>query len=415
MQVVGKSRSMGASLTTSSLRNIADDRLRLAARRFKVFRAKLKQLRNMLREHHSNLVRSEASRKKVVQALIDVSEDSPIFDLTGGLPDDLSHSISFALVHTDFGNETSTRLQEYQDEMIRYVTNWESTVTTRIATELRHVDKLYKDFVRYHNKVEALKASAEKKKNVKDSDLEKISRNESKLRTARKEYRRNLVNITLLTEEVTDRGWKDLLPLMVKMIDYDIKTSNKTRELMNKLVEVRKEMEAVGERFEMDKGEIQNGRLRVLLEEEAMEFVKPEHMQDIESIQPSITTYVYTYGPDGLLPSERDKTPPTTGSENDSLYTEGQKDGDLASPSVAQLNPDAAAPQDSSPYDDRRKPGNRTRAFSAPDMAEEVEAIRTPSTPNYPSSIYLKLDGVATNLPYDDETTLTDYLGVASC
>lgn len=397
---------MGASLTTSTLRNIADDRLRQAAGRFKVFRAKLKQLRNVLREHHSDLVRAETSRNKVVQALIDVSEDSPIFNLVGGLPDDLDHSISFAAVHTDFGREMSIRLQKYQDEMIRYVTNWESTVTTRIATELRHVDKLYKDFVRYHNKVEALKASAEKKKNVKDADLDKISRNESKLRTARKEYRRNLVNITLLTEEVTDRGWKDLLPLMAKMIDCDVEACNKTAEVMNELVEVQKEMEAVGERFEMDKGEIRNGRLHVLLEEEAMEFVKPEYMQDIESIQASVTTYVYTFGPDGLRSSEPDKTPPS--SENDSVYLEDQKDGELASPSNAQFNPNDAAPQDSSPYDEKSKPVNRTRAFSAPDMAEEVEAIRTPSTPNYPSSIYLKFDG-------EDETTLTDYVGVASC
>jgi hypothetical protein len=398
MQVVGKNRNMGASLTTSTLRNIADDRLRQAAGRFKVFRAKLKQLRNVLREHHSDLVRAETSRNKVVQALIDVSEDSPIFNLVGGLPDDLDHSISFAAVHTDFGREMSIRLQKYQDEMIRYVANWESTVTTRIATELRHVDKLYKDFVRYHNKVEALKASAEKKKNVKDADLDKISRNESKLRTARKEYRRNLVNITLLTEEVTDRGWKDLLPLMAKMIDCDVEACNKTAEVMNELVEVQREME--------DKGDIRNGRLHVLLEEEAMEFVKPEYMQDIESIQASVTTYVYTFGPDGLRSSEPDKTPPS--SENDSVYLEDQKDGELASPSKAQFNPNDAAPQDSSPYDEKSKPVNRTRAFSTPDMAEEVEAIRTPSTPNYPSSIYLKFDG-------EDETTLTDYVGVASC
>jgi hypothetical protein len=414
---------MGATLATSNIRTIPDDRLRLAAQHFKVFKSKVKQLRNVLREHHLNLVRTEASRDKVVKALTEVSVESPMFDLVGGPPESaLTHALSsYAAVHTDCSREMATHLAEFQDEMINYVTDWESTVTTRIATELRHVDKLFKEFVRYHNKLEALKASAEKKKAVKDADLARITRNESKLRTAKKEYRRNLVSVTLLTEEVTERGWKDLVPLMIKMIDYDVESSNKTVELFNKLIQLQKEMVTLGERFEMDAEDILNGRLAVLMEEDAMEFVRAEHLADIESIQPSVSTYVPPSG--GPLRSSargaaRHAPSESEYSENDSLGHINDENGPERAPrpSHAQRNPKVAAatkpraPLDSSPYDERISANRKSR----PPADEGIEVEEEASVKNYPTSIYLKFDGT-TNMPVlDDETTLTDYHGMVS-
>ena len=423
MQVL-RNRS-GALPNTSS---IADDRLRQAAERFHEFKAKLQQLRVHLRTHYADLVRVEASRSKVVQALNQVSRGSPLFDLVGG-PADESNPVSFATVHYDYGTEASTRLDNYQEEVIAYVTDWERTVTTRVATELKHVEKRYKEFERYHLKVETLKSAVAKKKTVKDTDHAKISRNESKLRTARKEYRRNLVSVTLLTEEVTERGWKDLLPLVVRMIEHDVETSNKTAELMGQLSKVQEELEALGQRYQMEEDEIFNGRLKVLLEEDAMEFVKPEDMQDIESIQASINTFGRasdqlrpgTHNAPGKeandsrsfvddaevhSPTGSHKTPPC--SEADSLSPEEAKGIEL----TVNGNVDVAARLDQSdpakPFDEK----DPLQPSAPPHYMEEKDDHA--SILNYPTSIYLRCDENKSFAINDDETTLTPYPDMAS-
>ena len=414
MQVVRRSgKNIGIGTT-----NIADNRLRQAADRFDIFKAKIKQLRNALRAHHTDLVRAEASRSRVVQALKETSLESPLLDFLGG-------DYSYEAVHDECGRDMSARLKEYQVNVLTYVANWESTVTTRIATEIRHVDRLYKNFVRYHNKVESLQAAADKKKVVKDSDLEKISRNESKLRTARKEYHRNLVSVTLLTEEVTERGWKDLVPLVIRIMNFDMESSGVTAERMSRLADLRKEMEALAKRFEMDEETIRNGRVGILLENDAMDFVRPEDMQDIESIQASVSSYV--------PPSDRLRSnarvsickPPSeqslddvyldspSGSEDDSACPEDEKKG-----TVAQIYPnvecslDRVAPVKSSLLPvDPNKPGIFSKKPSAP-LEDELEDQG--SIINYPTSIYLKVDGTMHPMD-DDETTLTPYPDMASC
>lgn len=413
-------------INTSS---IADNRLRQAADRFDIFKAKIKQLRNALRAHHADLVRAEASRSKVVQALKEVSHDSsdsPILDLVAG-------ESSYATVHAENSRDMSSRLKEYQVELISYIANWEGTVTTRISTELKHVDQLYRNFVRYHNKVESLKATADKKKTLKDADLDKISRNESKLRTARKEYRRNLVSVTLLTEEVTERGWKDLLPLVIRMINFDVEVSTVTADRMDRLEQVRKEMEALAERFEMDQDMIRFGRVEILLEEDAMEFVRPEHMQDIESIQPSVASYVPPA--ERLRSKARASTGKPLSETEDDVYGDSPSgsDNDSVCPTdeknetIAQVHPDVecsskgielnakpvdkAAPAPSSLPLDENRPTMYAKKASAP-PEEELETQG--SIINYPTSIYLNADGAM--LPMDDdETTLTPYPDMASC
>lgn len=422
MQVVRRSGRNSLGVNTST---IADNRLRMAVDRFDIFKAKLKQLRNGLRAHHVDLVRAEASRNQVIAALTEVGSDtdSPLVNLVSG------NETSYAAIHADNSNDMSARLKEYQVDLISYMANWEGVVTTRIATELKHLDKLFKNFQRYHNKVESLKTNADKKKALKDTDLEKISRNESKLRTARKEYRRNLVSITLLTEEVTERGWKDLLPLLIRMINYDVQSSTAVASRMGRLVEVRNEMEALAERFEMDEDTVLFGRIDTLLEEDAMEFVRPEHREDIDSIQPSVASYI--------PPAERLRTKvkelsetdedvifedDQSGSDSDSVCPTDEKHGKIAKvhPEVEcsskgiELNAqtvDKALPlqtkEPSVPMDDIKELYMKTS--SAPlehELEEEASAV------NYPTSIYF--EGTVHALD-DDETTLTPYPDMASC
>lgn len=316
----------------SSLGVIHDDRLRGAAERFYQFRGKLVYLDKVLRRHLNDLCSTMASRALVAQALGSVSENSPLYSLVGatgneGVNADKDHMKiawdndypveigadvtidsnwigqsnsdgfaevsscpSYAALQAKAGHEASSHLERYENEVAKYVTEWEKTVSTRVATEIKHIQTLYKTMEKYNDKVRRLAESIEqqKKKNVskkKRADLEsKKGRNEQKLRVARTEYRRNLIAGTLLTEEVALRGFKDLIPLMTRLIDLDIHsvTNTTTMDVGDQLAQVRRRMLELAKRYEMDFDAIRTGRLRVLLEEDAAAFCDPAELQSVE-------------------------------------------------------------------------------------------------------------------------------------
>jgi hypothetical protein len=434
MQVVRRN-ARNSSVNRVSTSNIADNRLRQAVDRFDIFKAKLKQLRHALSAHHANLVHVESSRCSLVNALMEVSadnSDSPILDLVRG-----EDPPSYAAVHAENSRDMKGRLKEYQVEIISYLARWEGTVTTRIATELKHLDRLYKNFARYHNKVESLKAAADKKKTLKDTDIEKITRNESKLRTARKEYRRNLVSITLLTEECTERGWTDLLPLLMRIINFDMESSLAVSDRMSRLAEVRKEMESLAKRFEIDEDVLFYGRIETLLEDDAMEFVRPEHREDIESIQASVASYVPPADRVGSRvsgvkqPSETEEEiyeDSPNNSDDDSYCPTDEKKG-----TVSQVHPSVECSSKGVEVNTKAATVNSTPAQGPKDtlVMKIVENkpvytyAKKPTAPhetdvhthedgsiiNYPTSIYF--EGDVHHLD-DDETTLTPYPDMAS-
>uniref|UniRef100_A0A7S4T3V8 Uncharacterized protein n=1 Tax=Ditylum brightwellii TaxID=49249 RepID=A0A7S4T3V8_9STRA len=392
--------------------NIADDRLRQAADGFHTFTAKLKKLNVAVKAYHQDTVRAQASRARLVSALSDVASDSPLSSLMRTSPDQQDGSIvAYANTHKRAVNSVQFSLERYQNEMITYVDEWETTISNRICTELRHVESLHKNWAKYDSKVASLKSASEKKTKKKDSDSVKIGRNESKLRTARKEYRRNLISLTLLTEEVTERGWKDLVPLMLKMLEFDIETSHESVELMERLKEVQDEFLCLAHRYEMGDGEIRDGRLKMLLEDDALEFVRTEDRRDIESLQPSINTstpllsrsHSSSTESNDLSSSPIDvkklqtiqSTPPT--SESD--LSPGDKPSRSEQPEV---NPEQTE-QPKITY---------VRKETIPDI--ENESVDERGRAVMPTSIYLQFDedGVASGI--DDMTTLTPYPDRAS-
>lgn len=276
MKVVGR--------TKINPHNIADDRLRESAKCFTMFRVKLKELRNALGAHHADLVRAEASQARVLNAITQVSRDTNSSRLPPFL---LDGETLFETVHEKCRREASARLKQYQVQLVTYVTHWESTVSTRIMNELKHVDKLFKTFGRYHKKLESLQEAANKKKVVKDVDLEKIARNKGKLETAKKEYRRNVIGVTLFIDEVTERGWKDLLPFLIRMITFDMDSTATMADNVARLMVVRQDLECLAERFDMNPDMIRNGRIDTLLQQDAVAFVRAQGMQEIESISSS--------------------------------------------------------------------------------------------------------------------------------
>mmetsp|Transcript_13976 Transcript_13976/g.31070 ORF Transcript_13976/g.31070 Transcript_13976/m.31070 type:complete len:469 (-) Transcript_13976:615-2021(-) len=306
---------------TPNTANIADDRLRQSSEDFFAFKSQLKQLNAALRTHHSDVARSMSSRAEILQFFSAMSVDSPLTNLLSGTgvptegfvgsrgsvcsvvldegikegriaeePLQPSQQNTFPTPYQDLYANNARRLanvEQCQREMIDYVAQWDQVVTSRICAELRHVKKLQSTWVQYELKVKALKASVAKKqrKDKESVDLSKVTRNETKLRRAKKEYRNNLICTTILVEEITKRGWKDLVPLVLKMLQNDVDVVKETSSLLGPLLSLQDELKAVCSRFEITEEACLNGRLRLLLEEDATDFARPEDMEDIGTLE----------------------------------------------------------------------------------------------------------------------------------
>lgn len=288
--------------------------------------------------------------------------------------------------------------------MLAYVKHWDQVVTSRVCAELRYVKKLQSTWLSYEMKVDSLKASAAKKQTKnKPVDMSKVTRNETKLRRTRKEYNNNVIRNTVLIEEITLRGWKDLIPLLMKVLQYDIEVAKASATLVDPLQVLKDEIEAVCSRFDMAGDVIVDGRLKQLLEEDAIDFARPEDMEDIGTIE------AYTVCPTiGSVSSGEDHqggkiTPPpedTVGAEAD----DGGGPGDIVSATVdgdQQMESPDKMPMDNE-IDDAKK---------------EFKGIRNGSPQKamigggyLPSSFYILVGGENEDDDHEDDlTTLTPY------
>jgi hypothetical protein len=320
--------------------NIADDRLKEAAEKFFVFKTQLKQLSEALAHNHKADTQTRLAKMKMLSTLSALCVESPLAGLVGNFAsvtdaasagkdttgyeslddgiigknnkDGVSSNTdknadnaqtnqseseqsdkgpgpevvaSYQMLQSNFVEQLEGFVK-CQEEMLDYVKHWDQVVTSRVCAELRYVKKLQSTWLSYEMKVESLQASAAKKQTKnKPVDLSKVARNETKLRRTRKEYNNNVIRNTVLIEEITLRGWKDLVPLLMKLLQYDIEVAKASALLIDPLKLLKEEMEAVCSRFDVADDFIMGGRLQQLQEEDAIDFARPEDIEDIGNIE----------------------------------------------------------------------------------------------------------------------------------
>ena len=132
-----------------------------------------------------------------------------------------------------------TYADQYETSIIQYAEEWLQTVTLRIKSGLLEFDKLRESLNHYVDKVAELRAEAKKieshNKKLSPKKTEKLERNELKLNGAREAHHKYGQSLSLLIDEVTARGWRDLFPLIVNSIHFDLNYSSDQAKLYSKL------------------------------------------------------------------------------------------------------------------------------------------------------------------------------------
>jgi len=200
------------------------------------------------------------------------TQDTPLFEAIGQMPnaERPSESVcSFASVHEQLSAKSLAQIGNYQTHVIDYVEQWIKTVTERVDKGLKKVEVARKDLNHYQKKVEALRLSNNKAlangKQVKSDTAEKLKRNEEKLLDAKQLYNKMSTMLCILMDEVTDRSWRDLHPLLIKIVQFDIFVSGDEAKVLSVFTQVIQKLKDVG----TEKG------------------ISPQHrLKDLESLSP---------------------------------------------------------------------------------------------------------------------------------
>lgn len=182
-----------------------------------------------------------------------MAKGTPLWEATGVMPssDRPSDSVcSYASVHDGLGAKTTSYADKYKQFVLDYAIEWEKVVTNRINAGIKTSENLRRDLDHYQKKVESLRLSVNqsmaKGKNVKPEAQEKLKRNEEKLISAKQSYNKVATDLCLLMEEVVERSWRDLHPLLIKCAQFDSTLSNDESKILGSLNQVVAQLKQVG-------------------------------------------------------------------------------------------------------------------------------------------------------------------------
>ena len=210
--------------------------------RFEVLKSKMKLLVASLHAQHASMIELNRTRQEVAKNVGTIAEKSPIYEFAGQLPGSETPKgavTSYASVHQSMANRNKMYIDRYKQFVVDYSIEWEKVVVTRISNDLKTSEKFRLDLDHYQNKVESLRKSVNatmaKGKLVDPKTSEKLKRNEEKLSRSRAEYEDYATQLCILIEEVTERAWKDLHPLLIKMAQFDATLASDEAKLFGEL------------------------------------------------------------------------------------------------------------------------------------------------------------------------------------
>jgi hypothetical protein len=181
----------------------------------------------------------------VVKNFADLSKNTPLFDCIGLAPsaDRPSNTVcSYWSIEDNLSAKAKSYAQKYQQFVIEYVVEWEKVVTQRINAGLKSSEEMRRDLDHYRKKVEDMRLSANKimakGKQVNKDAAAKLQRNEEKLIAAKQNYNKTATAVCILMEEITERSWRDLHPMLVKCAQFDMTLSGDQAQILSQLSQV---------------------------------------------------------------------------------------------------------------------------------------------------------------------------------
>jgi hypothetical protein len=177
--------------------------------------------------------------------LAELSTNSPLHAHVGNAP-----ALTYlASVHQLATEKARDEAKQYQETVIDYAIEWLQIVTTRVDEGLEKSNVLYRELNHYKNKIDLLRKkvnAVEAKGKESSSKLsQKLNRNEAKVKNAWKLHEASASTLCNLLEEITKGGWKDLYPLILAALQWEIGVTAGEEDANGLLSQVEKDMRSI--------------------------------------------------------------------------------------------------------------------------------------------------------------------------
>lgn len=185
------------------------------------------------------------AKLQVAQQLAVLSKDTVLYESAGQTAgaDRSTESVnSYFSIQEGVTNKNAIYADKYKQFVVDYAQEWYKTVTDRVGAGLKKAETMRVELDHYQSKVENLRQSANstmaKGKQVDPKAAEKLTRNEDKLIKTRETTSKFINDLCLLMEEITERSWRDLHPLLVKCAQFETQVSGDESKAQAALSEV---------------------------------------------------------------------------------------------------------------------------------------------------------------------------------
>ncbi|KAL7560425.1 hypothetical protein ACA910_016174 [Epithemia clementina (nom. ined.)] len=208
--------------------------------RYQTMCKRMQTVQKALKDRHAAMLATTQARVAVAQTLSAMSHETPLEKIAGSPSDDKKSSAGNetygSIMIDDMDRETRKHADDFHKFAIDYVAEWEKIVTTRINADLKTTEQLRRDADHYKSKVESLQGNVKKfqdhNKDVPQATKDKLNRNEKKLADANRLYSDAAEDLYLLMEELVDRSWRDLHPLLMKTLQMEVDICQHEQQVM---------------------------------------------------------------------------------------------------------------------------------------------------------------------------------------
>lgn len=226
--------------------------LAVSMERYNNWCKRMRLIIHALEKHHAAMTQMFESRTLVARGLATMSQNTPLWTATGMVSGEDKSSGSYASIHEALSNQTKTFGLKYKQFVLDYAVEWEKIVRSRVDADVKKTEDLRREFDHYRVKVEDLRTTTTrnmaKGKQLKQDFQDKLKRNEDKLVTARGCYTKASTDLCLLIEEITERSWRDLHPLTLKVAQFDMTLASEESEALANLSQVVSKLKEVGDK-----------------------------------------------------------------------------------------------------------------------------------------------------------------------
>ena len=173
------------------------------------------------------------AKTQVAQHLAVISKDTVLYEMTGqtaGADRSIDSVSSYFSIQEGVTNKNIMYAGKYKEHVVDYAQQWYKVVTDRVGAGLKQADTLRVELDHYQSKVEGLRQSANsimaKGKQIDIKTAERLKRNEDKLIKIKESSTRYINDLCLLMEEITERSWRDLHPMLIKCSQFEVQVSS---------------------------------------------------------------------------------------------------------------------------------------------------------------------------------------------